>query len=186
MVLQSIFCRRHRKRSLFGGTIAEYVMAVGVGAIVMVFGVTLVVHSGRTFASLYNYADLNSSSLFAIDRVTTDIRNAGGLTFFDPQRIILDGGTNKPLVTLAYSAKDRTLTRQLDKGPETVILTGCDSLDFFIYEPEVASNTLALTSTTIATNAKAVGVTWQCSRSILGRAVNTDKPRTAITVMRRP
>jgi len=161
-------------------------MAVGVGSIVTVFAITLVVHSGRTFASLYNYADLNSSSLVAIDRVTTDIRNASALTFFDPQRIILNLGTNKPPVTLAYSVKDRVLTRQIGTGPETVILTGCDSLDFFIYEPEVASNTLALTSTTAPADAKAVGVTWLCSRSILGRPVNNDNPRTAITAMRKP
>src|SRR6185295_9548075 len=103
MELRSIFCKRRNKRSWFGGTVPEYVMAVGVGSIVMVFGVTLIVHSGRTFASLYNYADLNSSSIAAIDRVTTDIRSAGGLTFFDPQRIILDAGTNKPAITLAYS-----------------------------------------------------------------------------------
>ena len=161
-------------------------VSVAVGSIITVFAVTLVVHSVRTFASLANYADMNTTGIAAIDRMTREIRASTGLTFFDPQRIIIDPGTNKPSITYAYSFANKTLTRQEGTKPSSVLLTGCDSLDFFIYEPEVSSNTLAMPVTTVATNAKAVGVNWVCTRSILGRKVNDDSPRTAVIVMRRP
>ena len=161
-------------------------VAVGVGSIITVFAITLVVHSVRTFASLANYADLNTTGIAAMDRMTREIRASTGLTFFDPHRIIIDPGTNKLPITYAYSYVDKTVTRQEGTKPSTVLLTGCDSVDFFIYEPSVGSNTLAMPVTTVATNAKAVGVNWVCTRSILGRKVNDDSPRTAIIVMRRP
>ena len=183
MGLQSICSRKSKQH---GGSIAEYVMAVFVGSIITVFTITLVVHSGRTFAGLANYADLNSSSIAAIDRMTTEIRNSSGLLSFDPQQIVLEVATNKPPVTYAYSAADRTLIRKEgDKAP-SVILTECESVDFFIYEPVVESNSLALAITTVATNAKAIGANWVCTRSILGRKVNNDSPRTAVVVMRKP
>ena len=184
MELPSIYCKKRSASA--ANTLPEYMVAVGVGSIITVFAITLVVHSVRTFASLANYADLNTTGIAAIDRMTREIRASTGLSFFDPHRIIIDPGTNKPSITYAYSFADKTLIRQEGTKPSTVLLTGCDSLDFFIYEPSVSSNTLAMPMTTVATNAKAVGVNWVCTRSILGRKVNDDSPHTAVIVMRRP
>lgn len=184
MGLRSIYCKKLNASA--ANTLPEYMVAVGVGSVITVFAVTLVVHSVRTFAGLANYADLNSTGIAAIDRMTREIRASTGLLFFDPHRIIINPGTNKPSITYAYSYVDKTLTRQEGTKPSAVLLTGCDSLDFFIYEPTVSSNTLQMPVTTVATNAKAVGVNWVCTRSILGHKVNDDSPKTAVIVMRRP
>jgi Tfp pilus assembly protein PilW len=177
---------RKSKARVFGNSVPEYMIAVAVGSLIGVFAITVVVHSGRTFASLANYADMNASGIATIDRLSREIRSAAGLSFFDQHRIILKSGTNRPSITYAYSVADKTLSRQEGTQPATVLLTECDSLDFFIYEPTVASNSLSMPVTTAITNARAVGVNWVCSRSILGRKVNNDSPRTAVIVMRKP
>lgn len=161
-------------------------MAIGVGGIVTGLAVALVLHSGRTFASLANYAELNSGSANTMDRLTREIRNSAQIISFDSHRIVLNVGSNQPPVTYNYSALTKTLSRQQGVDPAMTILADCESLSFQVYNATVQSNTLALTVSTSTNDAKAVRVEWVSSRSILGQDVNSTSPRTATIVLRKP
>ena len=186
MELRDICYRKSRLRRQHGGSLAEYLMAIGVGGVVTGLAVALVLHSGRTFASLANYAELNAGSINTMDRLTREIRNSANIISFESHRIVLDVGSNQPPVTYNYSDLTKTLSRQQGTDPATTILSGCDSLSFRVYDPTVQSNSLALTLSTTTNDAKAVRVEWVSSRSILGQDVNSANPRTATIVLRKP
>jgi type II secretory pathway pseudopilin PulG len=172
-----------RPRTATGFTLVEYMVAIGVAGLVMMALATLSLYSGRSFAGLANYADLNTSSLHAIDRLTRDVRQTVRLTGFTTNQLVFDDGTNRPPLVITYSPQERTLTRQ--QGTESeILLKGCDYLKFSIYQRTPLPGTYDQFPTADANTCKVVEMTWTCSRTILGARVNTENAQTAKIVIR--
>ena len=54
------------------------------------------IFSTRSFVAMGNYVDLNKASLFALDRLSRDIREASSLQTFATNRLVLlDANTNQ-------------------------------------------------------------------------------------------
>jgi hypothetical protein len=71
------------------------------------------------------------------------------------------------------------------KGPEsTSLLTGCDTLQFFIFQRTPISNKFEPYPTTSVASAKLVELRWNCSRDIMGTKANTESMQSAIISIR--
>jgi len=70
-------------------------------------------------------------------------------------------------------------------GDSTTLLTGCDSLDFGIFQRNPLSNKVDQIPTTLqASNTKVIQISWICSRQITGTRLNTESVQTAKVVLR--
>jgi Tfp pilus assembly protein PilW len=165
-------------------SLAEYVVSMAIGAIVLLVVVSLSLYSGRSFASLANYAALNSESVVALDLMTRDIRQAVSLAGFSTNELVFNDGTSKPPLYFRYIPAERRLVRQ--QGNETkTLLRECDALTFSIFQRTPVPGTYDQYNAANINNCKVVGVKWSCSRKIFGAKMNTDEGQMAKIVIRK-
>lgn len=182
-----------------GAMAAEWVIALGVGGLMLAVIAAFSLHGARTFVTLSNYVDLNGQSRLAVDRMGQEIRQAQKVTSYAADRITLLVGSNS--VTYAYLADRRMLTRQVGNQTPQTLLTGCDSARFDIYQRQATNTTLTsavsglisllplsldpIYPTATPDNAKIVQLTWNCSRELLGRKASTEAAQFARIVIRK-
>jgi hypothetical protein len=182
-----------------GTTLAEWMIAVGVGGLLLAVIASFSAYTARFFITLSNYVDLDRQSRLAMDRMGQEIRQAEKVTAYAADKITVRVGSNQ--VTYAYLADAKRLTRQVGNASPQTLLTGCDSARFDIYQRQATnvdltsgvsqilgllpiSLTPAYPAATVD-NAKIVQLSWNCSRSILGRTANTESSQFARIVIRK-
>src|SRR5262249_49165310 len=139
----------------------------------------------RAFVTMENYVDLGDQARWSVDRMSQEIRMANGVTAFnaaDPSQITVSLGTTN--VTYAYNAAKKTLERRY-QGATSTMLRGCDSVSFGIYGRQVTNSTYEVFPVATLSSAKIVQVTWNCSRTVLGRKQTTEAMQTAQVVIRK-
>ena len=139
--------------------------------------------SNRSFASLTNYLELDQKTQMALDKMSREIRQVNSLTAYASTNLTFqdfDGGT----LSYTYDPNQQILTRTKDSTSET-LLTGCDSLQFSIFQRNPSNDTFQPYSTTNVADTKLVELTWNCSRTIFGSKVNTESMQSAKIVIRR-
>src|SRR5262245_38665024 len=92
-----------------GVTLAEYLVAIAIGALVLAATLSFSLYSSRSMAGVANYAALNSQSTRALDQLTRDIRQAVGVAGFQNNQLILNDGSNRPPIRFIYSSTARSL-----------------------------------------------------------------------------
>ena len=162
----------------------ELLVAIGVGTLVVLALVGLTIYSARSFAILANYVDMNATGARAMDTLTRDIRQCVSLTSYSTNQLVFNDGTNAAPLVFAYNPVDRTLVRQQGSS-SNVLLTGCDALQFFIYQRTPVAGTYDQYPAAAATNCKVVSVKWTCSRTLLGVKSTTETDEEAKVVIRK-
>jgi hypothetical protein len=172
----SINRRRH------GFTLAEFLIASGVGSLsFMVLG-ALSYHSGRSFVAMVNYADLETRSRNALDTMTREIRQANNLSSYTACNLTFQDFDGQPL-TYTYNPDSRELARAKN-GTNTTLLTECDSLSFSVFQRN-PTNDFNVVSTTNAALVKLIQLNWKCSRTIFKSKINTESVQSAKIVIRK-
>jgi hypothetical protein len=171
------------KRAQGGFTFVEFIVASGIGLIAMAALGMLILHTGRSFAAMANYVDLDSNSRHALDTMTRDIRQSESLTAFSATQLTFNYTNGVPLV-YTYSPGARTLTRTFQNQSE-VLLTECDELQFSIYQRNPVGGSYDQHPTASYATCKLVQLNWICSRTILGARMNTESVQSAKIVLRR-
>jgi Tfp pilus assembly protein PilW len=161
----------------------ELMVAMGLSVLTLSMVAPFVLYSGKSFAAMANYADMNTVALNTIDRMTKEIRQTSGLTSFATNQIVLDDGTNGPL-TYAFSTATRTLSR-VQGGASTVLLRDVDSGEFAMYQRTTISNSYQQYVATAAAACKLIDVKWTCSRLVFGLKINTEIGQSARIVIRK-
>ena len=170
-------------RAKIGATLAEYLVGIGIASLVLLAVLSLSLYSGRSFAGLANYVDLNASSVYALDQISKDVRQSVALTDYKTNRLTFDDGAGSTL-TYTYAADARTLTRE-QGGQSKVLLRECDSLQFAIYQRTPLAGTYDQYPVATVANCKVVAIKWVCSRTILGAKVNSEDIQEAKIVIRK-
>ena len=169
-------------RSSRGMTLVEMLVGVGVGALVLASIMMILVTSNRTFVAMGNYVSMEQKSRSALDQMTRDIRKSKNLVSFSTNQLVFNyaGTTN---LTYAYNSTTRQLTQWKTGGTTNILLSECDSLSFSMFSnlPQPGGT---WTSTTSVSQGKCISVAWKCSRTILGRKVNTEDMQQALIVIR--
>jgi Tfp pilus assembly protein PilW len=165
-----------------GMTLMELVVAMGVSALVTVMIIMLASSTGRSFAEMVNYVDLDHYNRVALDIMTRDLRQVKFLQSFHSNSVVFMDKDDLPL-EYTYSSGQRTLTR-LKNGDNRIILDNCDALEFSIFQRTPISNRFDLYAISAVDNCKVVRVSWNCSRMLFGRKLNTEQAQAARIVIR--
>jgi len=164
-------------------------IAAGISTFVLASLGSTYVFISRTMDATANYEELDRQSRNAIDLITTDIRQCGGLTNYSTNSLSftnLDGsslqfswdGTN----FVTYTNASTNLAGCPRGG---TLLKGCTYLNFSIFQRKpVSGTTMTFTSTTNAALAKVVVMDWTCRRTNYLSLKDTESVQTAKVVMR--
>ena len=165
-----------------GMTLFESLIGIGLGSLVLTGLMFVFLTSNRSFVAVGNYVSLDQASRLAVEQMTRDIRNSQTLTSFSTNQLVFtySGTTN---LTYLYSPTARTLTSWKTGGKTNTLLSGCDFLQFSVYNNFPLPGG-ALTNTTSVSQAKAISAAWRCSRTILGAKINTENMQEALIVIR--
>src|SRR5437867_9593649 len=156
-----------------GIALVEILMSMGVGGLVLSAVASQMFYSGRSFAALANYVDLDNSSRSALDKMCCEIRQANHLTSYSPIRLQFEtvdaatGATNA--LTYSYDSTTATLQRTY-AGQTTTLLKEIvpNSLQFNAYQRNPVGGSVDHYPTTDPTLCKVVQLAWTSSRKILG------------------
>ncbi|MDB6111979.1 MAG: hypothetical protein JWR69_3729, partial [Pedosphaera sp.] len=184
-------CAKSAKAGSRGFTLFEMVIAMGAGGLFFAAVGSMMLFSGKSSAVLGNYVDLDRTSRNALDKMTTEMRQANRLIGYATNQLqfenvdVSTGVTNT--LTYTYNSTAGTLSRS--SGSQTsILLTGIvtNSLQFAMYQrcpvPE-SWDQYQLSNTTQVALCKVVQLSWICSRSILGRQANTESMQSAKVVI---
>jgi hypothetical protein len=172
-----------KRRSESGITIMETIVGLTIGALLLAGLAQLTFYTGRSFAALMNYIELDRYSRNALDQMVYKIRQADELTSYTTNRLVFSYQRTNQLV-YAYSPDTKLLTESVG-GVTKTLLRGCDLLQFSIYQRNTASGTYDQFPATLTNNAaKLVQLNWTCSRTVLGARINTESVQSAKIVIR--
>jgi hypothetical protein len=164
-------------------SLVELLVAIGIGAVILAALMQVIFYTGRSFAALMNYTELDKYSRNALDQMVYKIRQADELKSFTSNRIVFSYLKTNDLV-YEYSPEKRVLSEEL-QGHTKIILKGCDNLSFLIFQRNTASGTFEQFPATLTNNAvKLVQLNWTCSRNVLGARINTESVQSAKIVLR--
>ena len=176
-------------------TLAEMMVGLGVGSLVLAAAASVWLFGSRSFAAIGNYVDLDNKSRSALDLMSRDIREATGVTGFQdkgPTKFLtLTNTLRGTATTYTWSEAAQTLVCQKSREPDQVLLTECDRWDFTLFQrfPQKAGTYVFFPATNTAggydlTICKLINMSWKCSRTILGSKLNTESVQTAQLVLR--
>ena len=173
-------------------TLVEMMVAVGVGALVLTMIMMLYLFGLRSFAAMGNYAQMSGNSRQALDLMSRDIRQAVSVrnytTNLPVRSLSLNtyDGNDACTATFWWDSSTRLLTSVRTVASQTTtrtLLTGCDQWNFSLYQ-RTPTNNYVFYPTTNLNICKLINMSWKCSRSILGKRVNTEDVMTAEVVLR--
>jgi Tfp pilus assembly protein PilW len=167
-----------------GFTLVEMWISLALSTLLALVVVSFTMYTGKSFAGLSNYVDLESSSQQALDEMSRDIRQTKYLLSITTNELVFRDWDYIPL-TFTYSPQSKTLVRTKG-GVKKVLLTECDFLCFSNYQRNPISGTYdQYPVSTSPTNTKLVSLTWICSRRVTGTKLNTESVQTAKIVIRK-
>ena len=164
-------------------TLVEVLVASALAAVVMLILMSFSFFTNRSFASLTNYMDLDQRTQSALDKMSQQIRQVNSLTSFSSTNLVFqdfDGAT----LQYVYNSQQQTLTRTKNAKSET-LLTGCDLLQFSVFQRSPSNATFQPFSTGSAASTKVIELTWNCYRKILGSSANNECMQSAKVVIRK-
>jgi hypothetical protein len=179
-----------KKKRATAFTLVEFLVATGLAGIVLLALSQLSFFTIRSFAALYNYVELDKYSRNALDQMVYKIRQSDSLTSYSPTRLVFSYNTTNTL-TYLYSPDTKTLRETIStpSGSATTrtLLTGCNLLNFTVFQRNTLAGTYDQFPATLTNNAvKLVQLNWSCSRSTLGSRINTESVQSAKIVIRNP
>ena len=178
-----MFTRTVRRQRRAGFTLIEMMFSVGITVLCLITLGAFFVFCSHSFATLFNYVDLDDVNRIAIDQLTRDVRQSNNVKSFTTNQLVL---TDYDLADLSYTYDPtaRTFTRAKN-GESTVLLTQCDRLSFAICQRNPVNGQYNVYPAADATTAKVINVTWSCSRKIFGIKEDTESVQTARIVIRK-
>lgn len=170
-------------RRMRGMTLPELLVGVGVGSLVLAMLGLVFTTSSRSFAAMGNYVSMDQKGRNALDQMTMNIRKAKNLVSFSTNQLVFNyaGTTN---LTYRWDPSSRQLVQWKTGDVRTnILLSECDSLQFSMYK-NVPLPGGTFTNTTSASEGKSISVAWKCSRTMLGRKLNTEDMQQALIAIR--
>ena len=171
------------QRAQGGFSLAEVLIAAGLGSIFFIVIGSLIYFSAWSFVSIGNYIELENSSRLALDTISRDIRQSTDVASWNGQQITLNY-TNGVQLIYTFNPSARTLRRTLD-GNSTTLLTEVDTGLFSVFQRNPVSGAYDQYPVGTPGTTKLVQVDWQCSRRILQARINTESVQSAKIVIRR-
>jgi Tfp pilus assembly protein PilW len=162
--------------------LAEMMVAIAVGILVVFAAGQLYLQTSQGFVMQFNYVDLDNQSHLAMDKLSQQLRQSSGVSSMSATQLVVIDTDGNPL-TFTYSNTNKTL-RRIKGTSSSVLLEQCDSLTFYTYQRNPIGGNGSFVAATNATDVKLVQIGWNCSRKIMGRAVNTESMQSSKIMLR--
>jgi prepilin-type N-terminal cleavage/methylation domain-containing protein len=183
------------KSSIRGLSLVELLVAVAIGSMILAAAVVLWVFVLTSFTAAGNYRDLDAKSRLAVDAMLQEMRQDSAVTGFQTTVtnawLSLTNAQAGTAVTYTWDSTSRALVSQKTGQPNRTYLTECDLWSFQLFQraPHTngsyifipATNSSGVLDTTIV---KLINMNWRCSRTIVGKKMNTENVQTAQVVLR--
>lgn len=158
-------------------------VALFIGIVLLTVFLSFSLYHSRSFSVLTNMIEMDQANRIALDRMTRDVRQVNCVSYYGTNWIQFVDGDGLPL-TYTYSPTSRTFTRT--KGASsTVLLRECDSLAFNMMQRNIVDGSYAYYPADSTNECKVMGLTWACSRTILGKKTTITGSQTARVVIRK-
>lgn len=168
---------RNARRATLAMTLAELMVAVAVGSLILAAVATLFSNSIRSFAAMGNYVSMDSASRNALDRMSREIRRAGSLTSFAPDRLVFTKyGTPNSFLVYQWDGTSELTEWKTGDTKTNILLKDCTEFAFAMQKSSGAA-------TTLPAEGKKVSVTWKCSRPVMKR-FTTEQMQQALIIVR--
>ncbi len=188
MVCRITFIKRGTtggKRRDAGLTILELLVALSVAGVLLAAVSALVFYTGRSFAAIANYVDLDMYSRNALDTMSREIRQTKRLISGSETQLVFEDWDGKNL-SYTYNSSSHTLTRArkgvTDSAP---LLKECNYLKFSMFQRNPVSGVYDQYPTADAATCKLVQLRWICSRDLIYSKWNTESVQSAKIVIRK-
>lgn len=172
-----------RRRAAF--TIVELLVGVAISGIVLAVVASLTFYTGRSFAAMANYVDLDAFSRNALDEMSREIRQTTKLTAASTTNLVFenyDGAT----LEYRYDPDERTLRRYINGAADgDPLLEECDYLHFGIFQRNPVAGTYDQYPAATPETCKLVQLRWLCSRDLIQDNFNTESVQSAKIVIRK-
>lgn len=178
-----------RHKTLAAFTLPETMMAAGLGTLILASVMTVFIFINRSLDATGNYEELDRQSRNALDYMSQDIRQCGGLTNYTTNTLYFtnqDGSLLKYAWDgsnyLTYTNASTTLAGCPRGG---TLLKGCQYLKFSVFQRNpVPNTTMTFTNATTASLVKVVVMDWICRRTNYISLTDSESVQTAKVVMR--
>jgi hypothetical protein len=158
---------------------------MAIGSRVLAGLAALMFYTGRSFAALANYVDLDAYSRNALDTMSREIRQTRRLVAGTSTRLEFedfDGGT----LVYQFNAGARTLTRSKNGVFNTEpLLRECNFLQFSMFQRNPINGQYNQYPTATPDQCKLVQLRWICSRDLIQSRRNTESVQSAKIVIRK-
>jgi hypothetical protein len=161
----------------------EFVVAIGIGVMVLAVFMSFAIYQGRSFSVILNLVDMDELNRNALNRMAKEIRQVNKVTFYGTNWVDFED-FDKGTLTYRFDPGTRTLTRI--KGTSTiVVLKEIDSFTFALMQRNIVEGSYAYYPAESVEECKVIGITWETSRSIMGRKTGVSGSQTARIVIRK-
>jgi hypothetical protein len=157
---------------------------MGLASMALLLVMFLIRFATHSFASMANYASLDKDSRNALDRMSTEIRQA--------DRVLASGSNyltfsvTNGTIRYYYDPVGQTLTRSVNGVADSrPLLQQCQFLQFGTYQRNPIGGTYDQYPTADSNTCKLVQLSWICARSIIGTTQNTESVESAKVVIRK-
>ena len=166
-------------------TLMELLVSVAIMSVVLVGMAALIFYTGRSFAALANYVDLDATSRNALDTMSRQIRQTKRLVSGTSTKLTFEDYDGKTLI-YEYDALGRKLNRTRDGvvDPQP-LLTECNFLQFSMFQRNPISGKYDQHPAAAASTCKLVQLRWVCSRDLITAKWNTESVQSAKIVIRK-
>lgn len=166
-------------------TLIELLVSVAILGVLLVGFAALIFYTGRSFAALANYVDLDATSRNALDTMSREIRQTKRLIAGTSTKLTLEDFDGKTLI-YEYDALNRKLIRSkngvVDSQP---LLTECNFLQFSMFQRNPVNGKYDQYPTADPTTCKLIQLRWVCSRDLIHSRWNTESVQSAKIVIRK-
>ncbi len=143
----------------------------------------------RTLNGTINYEEMDRQSRHALDLMSTDIRQCGGLTNYTTNSLYftnLDGSQlNYAWDTTNYLTYTNASTTLAGCPRGGILLKGCSFLNFSVFQRNpISGTTMTFTPATNAALTKVIEIDWLCKRTNYITDSDTESVQTTKVVMR--
>lgn len=176
-------CKATSTKRRAGFSLTEMMVTAGIGAILLLALGSLLAYTGRSYAAIANYADLDKASRNALDTMSQQIRQTSRLKEGTATRLLFEDYDGADLEFI-YSSSARTLVRN-KSGQSKVLLKNCDDLTFSLFQRNPIGGSYNVYPTATAATCKLVQLRWTCSRDLLKSKVNTESVQSSKIVIRK-
>jgi len=163
-------------------TLVELLISMGIASLLMLACFSLSLYTTRSIASLTDAVDLGARSRYAIDRMSQKLRQASVIKSFSPASVsvVFKGKT----LTYTYDATNKKLVEKNEQGVETPLLENCENLKFTLYKRAPITNSFSQFPAGSLSEGKLIHVSWDTSRTLVGRQSGSAEMASARIVLR--